>query len=128
MAASPLLVAVTLYPLLVRSLPMLVVKTTSSSTNKILDPFMVLPPLTLTLAFGRSRLLHRGRGLVGNRQREFRSLPDLTLHRDASAQSLHDAVTNGKTEPGSLPYPLGGEKGIEDLANDFLRNSGARIR
>src|SRR5690242_17307992 len=52
-----------------------------------------------------------------------RALADLGGHLDAPAVLLHDLVGDGKPQPGALPHFLGGEKRVEDLGEDALRNA-----
>ena len=43
-------------------------------------------------------------------------LPGSRFGEDEAARLLDDAVDGGKAEPGPLPHFLGGEEGLEDLA------------
>ena len=49
------------------------------------------------------------------------------LDPDPTPVRLDDSIGDGEPEPGSLPYRLGREKGVEDLAHDLLRDAGAVV-
>ena len=52
---------------------------------------------------------------------------DFAVDPDEAAALFHDAVDRGKTEAGSLPLFLGGEKGLEDARLRFLVHAGAGV-
>src|SRR5690606_18473966 len=81
--------------------------------------------------FGR----RRGRG-AGRRRRVFmerqidaegRALAHLAFGEDEASRLLDDAVDGGKAEPRPLPHFLGGEEGLEDLAEIFFRDADTRV-
>src|SRR5579859_2975992 len=59
---------------------------------------------------------------------ESRAFTGLAFDADPTVRLFHNAVDRGEPKPGSLSHRLGGEEGIEDLMQDFRRNSGAVIR
>ena len=72
----------------------------------------------------------RGRPLVFYRQNNAKGRPALLDRIDlyVPLMLLHDAVRHRESQPRPFPYPLGGEKGIEDPGQDFLGNAPPGVR
>jgi hypothetical protein len=58
---------------------------------------------------------------------EARPLPDLRIGEDEAARLLDDAVDGRQAEPGALADFLGGEEGLEHLAEHAARDAGAGV-
>jgi hypothetical protein len=63
----------------------------------------------------------------GRKMRNVVPLPTSRIHRDEAAGLLDDAVDGGQPQAGALAHRLGGEEGIENLAEDFLGDAGAGV-
>jgi hypothetical protein len=58
---------------------------------------------------------------------EHRSRPGLALDGNESAMTGDDTLNRGQSEPSASARLFGGEKWVEDSANDFRRDAVARV-